>query len=63
LFVAQYCQIGYLLPVGDRQGCLNMNARGEFDARARPSGVNVWLTFAISPAAPTSMSNAPMYHK
>jgi hypothetical protein len=56
-------QVGYLFPVGDLQGYVNLKAYGEFDPHARPSGVNVWLTFAISPAAPTSMSNAPMYHK
>ena len=46
-------QIGYLFPVGDMQGYVNLKAYGQFDARDRPSGVNVWLTFAISPAAPT----------
>jgi hypothetical protein len=56
-------QVGYLFPVGDLQGYLNLKAYGEFDPHARASGVNVWLTFAISPAAPTSMSSAPMHHK
>jgi hypothetical protein len=57
-------QIGYLFPVGNMQGYLNMKGYGEFDARSRPSGFNVWLTFAISPAAPTStMSTPSMYRK
>ena len=44
-------QIGYLFPVGDKQGYLNLKGYYEFDAARRPDGWNVWLTFAISPAA------------
>jgi hypothetical protein len=47
-------QIGYLFPVGNMQGYLNLKAYGEFDAASRPSGWNAWLTFAISSAAPAS---------
>jgi hypothetical protein len=47
-------QVGYLFPVGDMQGYVNLKGYGEFDAANRPSGWNVWLTFAISPTAPTS---------
>jgi hypothetical protein len=39
-------QIGYIFPVGNMQD-------GEFDQENRPAGWNTWLTFAISPAAPT----------
>jgi hypothetical protein len=46
-------QLGYLFPVGDMQGYLNLKAYGEFDNANRPSGWNTWVTFAISPAAPT----------
>jgi hypothetical protein len=46
-------QIGYIFPVGNMQGYLNFKAYGEFDAANRPAGWNTWLTFAISPAAPT----------
>jgi hypothetical protein len=57
-------QIGYIFPLGDLQGYLNLKGYGEFDARDRASGVNVWLTFVISPAAPTPPTpKAPMYHK
>ena len=57
-------QIGYLFPVGDMQGYLNLKGYAEFDALDRPSGYNVWLTFAISPAAPTPPApKAPMYRK
>ena len=47
-------QIGYLFPAGDMQGYLNLKGYGEFDAANRPSGWNTWLTFSISPMAPTS---------
>lgn len=47
-------QVGYLFPVGDKQGYLNLKGYKEFAAENRPEGWNVWLTFAISNAAPTS---------
>ncbi len=47
-------QIGYSFPAGDLQGYLNLKAYGEFDQANRPAGWNAWLTFAISPAAPTA---------
>jgi hypothetical protein len=45
-------QIGFLFPVGDMQGYLNLKAYGEFDAANRPRGWNTWVTFSISPPAP-----------
>jgi hypothetical protein len=45
-------QIGFLFPVGDMQGYLNLKAYGEFAGADRPSGWNAWVTFAISPPAP-----------
>ena len=57
-------QIGYLFPFADMQGYLNLKAYGEFDAHDRASGVNVWLTFGISPVAPpAATSTKPMYRK
>jgi hypothetical protein len=47
-------QVGYIFPVGDRQGYLNLKGYKEFDAEHRPEGWNVWLTFVISPAPPTA---------
>ena len=47
-------QVGYLFPIGNMQGYLNLKGYGEFDAANRPSGWNTWLTFSISPAAPES---------
>lgn len=47
-------QVGYLFPVGDMQGYLNLKGYGEFAAANRPSGWNTWLTFSISAMAPAS---------
>jgi hypothetical protein len=44
-------QIGYIFPLGNLQGYVNLKGYGEFDSKNRPDGWNVWLTFAISPAA------------
>jgi hypothetical protein len=54
-------QIGYIFPVGGMQGFLGLRGYGEFDASNRPSGWNTWLTFAISPAAPTAAAT-PTQH-
>ena len=58
-------QIGFLFPVGNMQGYLNLKGYGEFDAAARPSGWNAWLTFAISPAEERSstITKNLMIHK
>jgi hypothetical protein len=47
-------QVGYIFPVGNMQGYLDLKAYGEFDAANRPPGWNAWLTFQLSPAAPSS---------
>ena len=47
-------QVGFLFPVRDMQGYLNLKGYGEFAAANRPAGWNTWLTFSISPTAPTS---------
>jgi hypothetical protein len=47
-------QIGYIFPVGDKQGYLNLKGYYEFNADRRADGWNLWLTFAISPAAQAS---------
>jgi hypothetical protein len=46
-------QVGYIFPVGDMQGYLNLKAYGEFANENRPAGWNVWLTFNLQPAAAT----------
>jgi hypothetical protein len=56
-------QIGYIFPLGDMQGYLNLKGYREFDASDRPSGFNVWLTFVISQAAPTAATPKTMYRK
>jgi hypothetical protein len=52
-------QFGYIFPVGDMQGYLNLKGYFEFDNNARPDGWNVWLTFALSPAPQSSTPSAP----
>jgi hypothetical protein len=47
-------QVTFLFPVAGMQGSFNVKGYREFDANNRPSGYNVWLTFSISPEAPTT---------
>ncbi len=56
-------QIGFLFPVGNMQGILNLKGYGEFDAASRPHGWNTWLTFAITPAAERPSPKSLMIHK
>jgi hypothetical protein len=56
-------QVGYLFPVGGMQGYINLKAYAEFDAAARPSGWNAWVTFSLSPAASAPASPPPMVTK
>ena len=49
-------QIGYNFPVADMQGFLGLRGYSEFGAANRPSGWNTWLTFTISPSAPTAVT-------
>jgi hypothetical protein len=51
-------QIGYIFPLGNYQGYLNLKGYGEFDGHDRPSGYNAWLTLSISPPAPTPPPSA-----
>jgi hypothetical protein len=55
-------RIGFLFPVGDMPGYINLKGYGKFEASNRPSRWNIWLTFAISPIAPTS-TVTPTRHK
>ena len=50
-------QIGFLFPVGDKQGYLNLKGYKEFDAEHRADGYNVWLTLVSSaPPKPEATS-------
>jgi hypothetical protein len=51
-------QIGYLFPLGNMQGYLNLKGYAEFAALDRADGFNIWLTFALSPKAPESPSKS-----
>src|SRR5215472_11942404 len=52
-------QVGYIFPVAGMQGYVNLKGYGEFDNANRPDGWNVWLTFVLSPAPPSSTSTPP----
>ena len=56
-------QLGYLFPVGNMQGFLNLKGYYEFDGHNRPHGWNAWLTFAVSPAASTPAPESKMVRK
>jgi len=56
-------QVGYIFPLGDHQGFLGFKVYGEFDGAHRPDGWNAWLTFSISPKAPTMMTPSHMMTK
>lgn len=45
-------QAGYLFPVGKMQGAVSLKGYGEFAAKNRPQGWNLWLAFVLSPPAP-----------
>ncbi|MDT3684066.1 MAG: transporter [Pseudorhodoplanes sp.] len=45
-------QMGFVFPVGNMQGYLNLKGYWEFDAKNRPEGWNTWVTFVISPPHP-----------
>jgi hypothetical protein len=56
-------QIGFIFPVGTMQGYLKIKAYAEFDAAARPSGWNTWITFVLSPTAPAPTTPGPLVKK
>ena len=56
-------QIGYLFPVGNLQGYVNLKGYWEFAAENRASGWNTWLTLSLSPRAPTATSTSPILSK
>jgi hypothetical protein len=59
-------QIGFIFPVGNMQGYLNLKAYGEFDNANRPDGWNAWLTFVLSPAPappPAATPSSPIVTK
>jgi len=52
-------QLGYLFPIGEMQGYLNLKAYKEFDAENRPSGWNAWVTLSFSPPPPSAAPSPP----
>lgn len=56
-------QIGFIFPVGEMQGYLNLKGYKEFEAENRPEGWSFWLTFAVSPEPPkptTPVGRSPL---
>ena len=53
-------QFGYIIPFDKLQGYFNLKAYKEFAAEHRPEGFNVWVTFSISPVAPTESTSRRM---
>lgn len=45
-------QVGFLFPVGDMQGYLNIKAYGDLETENRPKGWSTWVSFVLSPKAP-----------
>ena len=57
-------QIGYIIPINsDYQGYINLKGYKEFAAEHRADGWNVWLTFAISPAAKQQVASKAIITK
>src|SRR5262245_11188901 len=56
-------QAGFIFPLGDLQGYLNIKAYREFAARDRADGWNTWLTLVISPSPATSSTPRPRITK
>jgi hypothetical protein len=57
-------QIGFLFPVGDMQGYLNLKAYADLETENRPKGWSTWVSFVISPKAPAPPPSAkPAYRK
>lgn len=56
-------QIGFLFPVGDYQGYLNIKGYADVAVENRPQGWSTWVTFAISPKAPESTPEKPLVRK
>ena len=56
-------QIGFLFPVGDYQGYLNLKGYKDLEVENRPQGWSAWVTFAISPKAPEPPMARPIVRK
>ena len=53
-------QIGFIIPMGDHPGLSEFQRLQGVRPANRPDGWNAWVTFVLSPAAPSSMSTRRM---
>lgn len=53
-------QVGFFIPLGERQAYLNLRAYREFDARNRLDGWNAWVAFSVEP--PEQKPSKPNRH-
>jgi hypothetical protein len=57
-------QIGFLFPVGDMQGYLNLKGYADLETDNRPKGWSTWVSFVLSPKAPEPpQATTPTYRK
>lgn len=56
-------QIGFLFPVGDLQGYLNVKGYGDLETQNRPKGWSTWVSFVLSPKAPETPTAKPIVRK
>ena len=56
-------QIGFLFPVGNLQGYLNVKGYADLETDNRPKGWSTWVSFVLSPKAPEPPPATPTYHK
>jgi hypothetical protein len=57
-------QVGFLFPVGNLQGYLNLKGLADIETENRPKGWSTWVSFVLSPKAPEPPpSVTPMLHK
>jgi len=56
-------QVGFLFPVGDLQGYLNVKGYADLETENRAKGWSTWVSFVLSPKAPEPSPAKPMVRK
>ncbi len=55
-------QIGFMFPVGDMAGYLNIKGYADLETENRPKGYSTWVSFVLSPKAPEAPPTAKTDH-